>query len=198
MESIKRVCRYFYYRFIRLQASPENLARGVALGLFVSTTPTFGVQTFIALFLAALFRCNKICAVVAAQLTNALTAPFIFLGTYYLGAVILNSPFDRSKLDQIMANFDWGRVWELGPSVFITLWDGVWELGPSVFTALWVGGTVVGLILAAMGYFVVLGIDTKAHLQIVRAKQQAKRQMERLKRMKRKNGEDEAEKWTGM
>jgi len=115
-----------------------------------------------------------------------------------LGAVILNSPVDRSKLDQILAGFDWGRVWEAGPSVFISLWDAVWDLGPSVFAALWVGGTILGLILAAGGYFLVLGIDTKAHLQIVRAQQQAKRQMERLKRLKRKKGEAEAEKWTGM
>jgi len=159
METLKRACRYFYYRFIRLQANPENLARGVAVGLFISTTPTFGVQTLIALFFAALFRCSKICAVVAAQLTNVLTAPFIFLGTYYLGAIILDNPFDRSKLNNLT-------------------WEGLTELGPSVFASLWVGGTLVGLVLAAIGYFVVLGIDTKAHVQIVRAKQK----MDRLKR----------------
>ncbi|NIQ00068.1 MAG: DUF2062 domain-containing protein [Nitrospinaceae bacterium] len=159
MESLKRACKYFYYRFIRLQASPESLARGVALGLFISTTPTFGFQTFIALFFAALLRCSKLCAVVAAQLTNALTAPFIFLGTYYLGAVILDSPFDRSKLENLS-------------------WEGLRELGPSVFASLWVGGLIVGALLAIIGYFVVIGIDTKAHLQIVRAK----RQVERLRR----------------
>ena len=182
MESIKRACRYFYYRFIRLQATPESLARGVALGLFISTTPTFGVQTFIALFLAAILRCSKIAAVVAAQLSNALTAPFIFLGTYYLGAVILDRPFDRAKLDGLMDGFEWGSLWTSGLSVFAPLWDGFRD----VFVALWVGGLIVGVVLAAMGYFLVLGIDTKAHLQIVRAQQQAKRQMERLKRLKRK------------
>ncbi|MEE8260100.1 MAG: DUF2062 domain-containing protein [Nitrospinaceae bacterium] len=181
MESIKRACKYFYYRFIRLQATPESLARGVAIGLFISTTPTFGVQTFIALFLAALLRCSKICAMVAAQLSNALTAPFIFLGTYYLGAVILDTPFDRSRLDGLMDGL-WGNVWTSGWSAFAPLWDGFQD----VFAALWVGGLIVGVVLAAMGYFLVLGIDTKAHLQIVRAQQQAKRQMERLKRLKRK------------
>jgi len=182
MESIKRACKYFYYRFIRLQATPESLARGVALGLFISTTPTFGVQTFIALFLAAVLRCSKISAVVAAQLSNALTAPFIFLGTYYLGAVIMGTPFDRSRLNGLLDGFEWGSLWTSGLSVFAPLWDGFRD----VFVALWVGGLIVGVVLAAMGYFLVLGIDTKAHLQIVRAQQQAKRQMERLKRLKRK------------
>ena len=182
MESIKRACKYFYYRFIRLQTTPESLARGVALGLFISTTPTFGVQTFIALFLAAVLRCSKICAVVAAQLSNALTAPFIFLGTYYLGAVIMGTPFDRSRLNGLLDGFEWGSLWTSGLSVFAPLWDGFRD----VFVALWVGGLIVGVVLAAMGYFLVLGIDTKAHLQIVRAQQQAKRQMERLKRLKRK------------
>jgi len=182
MESIKRACKYFYYRFIRLQATPESLARGVALGLFISTTPTFGVQTFIALFLAAILRCSKLSAVVAAQLTNAITAPFIFLGTYYLGAVILSRPFDQSKLDGLMDGFEWGHVWTSGWSAFAPLWEGFQD----IFVSLWVGGLIVGVVLAAMGYFLVLGIDTKAHLQIVRAQQQAKRQMERLKRLKRK------------
>lgn len=174
MESIRRACRYFYYRFIRLQASPENLARGVALGLFISTTPTFGFQTFIALFLAALFRCSKICAVVAAQLTNAVTAPFAFLGTYYLGSVILNRPFDKSKLTELMGGFSLEKVWNSGWAALTPLWEGFRD----VFVSLWVGGLIVGTILAIIGYFVVLGIDTKAHMQIVRAK----RQMERLKR----------------
>ena len=179
MESIKRACRYFYYRFIRLQATPESLARGVALGLFISTTPTFGVQTFIALFLAAILRCSKICAVVAAQLSNALTAPFIFLGTYYFGAVILDTPFDRAKLDGLLDGFEWGSVWTSGFSAFTPLWEGFRD----VFVALWVGGLIVGVILAIIGYFVVLGIDTKAHMQIIRAK----KQVERLKRLKQKN-----------
>lgn len=178
MESFKRACRYFYYRFIRLQASPESLARGVALGLFISTTPTMGLQTFMALFFAALFRCSKLCAVVAAQFTNAITGPFIFLGTYYLGSIILDSPFDQGKLDHLLESFKWGRVWELGFSIFPVLWEGLMGLGPSVFASLTVGGLIVGSVLAAIGYFMVLGIDTKAHLQIVRAKQK----MERLKR----------------
>lgn len=179
MESIKRACRYFYYRFIRLQATPESLARGVALGLFISTTPTFGIQTFIALFLAALLRCSKICAVVAAQLTNAITAPFIFLGTYYLGAVLMDTPFDQTKLDRLLDGFTWEKVWASGLSAFAPLWEGFRD----VFISLWVGGLVVGVILAVIGYFVVLGIDTKAHMQIIRAK----KQVERLKRLKRKN-----------
>lgn len=178
MESIKRACRYFYYRFIRLRATPESLARGVALGLFISTTPTFGVQTFIALFFASILRCSKICAVVAAQLSNALTAPFIFLGTYYLGAVILDRPFDQAKLDGVLAGFDGfldglelGNVWTSGLSAFATLWEGFRD----VFVSLWVGGLIVGVVLATIGYFVVLGIDTKAHMQIIRAKKQVER-----------------------
>lgn len=179
MGSIKRACRYFYYRFIRLQATPESLARGAALGLFISTTPTFGVQTFIALFLAAILRCSKLSAVVAAQLSNALTAPFIFLGTYYLGAVIMGTPFDRTKLDGLINGFEWGNVWTSGFSAFAPLWVGFRD----VFVSLWVGGLIVGVVLAAIGYFMVLGIDTKAHMQIIRAK----KQVERLKRLKQKN-----------
>lgn len=161
MESIKRACKYFYYRFIRLQASPEKLAWGMALGLFISTTPTFGFQMALGLVLAALFRVSKLCALIGVQVTNALTAPFVYAGTYYLGAVILNRPFKKEYLENLS-------------------WNSLWEMGPDVFASLWVGGVIVGVILAVIGYFIVLGIDTKAHLQIVRARRQ-------LDRVKRKN-----------
>ncbi len=161
MESIRRVFRYLYYRFIRLQASQESLARGMALGLFISTTPTFGFQTGIALVLAAIFRCSKIVAVIAAQLTNALTAPPIYLTTYYLGAKILGTEFDSNLLNELTM-------------------ESVKELSGTVFQALWVGGGIVGTILAVVGYFFVIGIDTKAHRQLVRARLV-------VERVKRKN-----------
>ncbi len=166
MDSIKRIFRYLYYRFIRLRASQESVARGMALGLFISTTPTFGFQTAIALVLAALFRCSKIVAVIAAQLTNAITAPPIYLGTYYLGAVITGTEFDKSLLDDLTM-------------------ENIMAMGESVFVALWVGGVIVGIVLAVIGYFFVIGIDTRAHRQLVRAKLRAKLVVER---MKRKNG----------
>ncbi len=151
-----------YYRFIRLQVSQESMARGMALGLFISTTPTFGFQTGIALVLAAIFRCSKIVAVVAAQLTNALTAPPIYFATYYLGAEILGTNFDSKVIEDMSM-------------------ESVKQLGGDVFQALWVGGFIVGTILGVIGYFFVIGIDTKAHRQVVRARLY-------VERMKRKNG----------
>lgn len=162
METIRRVFRYFYYRFIRLQVSQESMARGMALGLFISTTPTFGFQTGIALVLAAILRCSKIVAVVAAQLTNALTAPPIYFATYYLGAEILGTQFDSNLINDLSM-------------------DNLKQLSGEVFQALWLGGCIVGVILAVIGYFFVIGIDTKAHRQLARAKLA-------VERVKRKNG----------
>lgn len=154
-----------YYRFIRLQTSQESMARGMALGLFISTTPTFGFQTGIALVLAAVLRCSKIVAVVAAQLTNALTAPPIYFATYYLGAEILGTHFDSGLLDDLSM-------------------DSIKQLSGEVFGALWLGGGILGVILGVIGYFFVIGIDTKAHRQLVRARLY-------MERMKRKNGAEE-------
>lgn len=151
-----------YYRFIRLQVSQESMARGMALGLFISTTPTFGFQTGIALVLAAVLRCSKIVAVVAAQLTNALTAPPIYLSTYYLGAEILGTHFDKNLLNDLSM-------------------ESVKLLSGDVFQALWVGGFIIGTIFGVIGYFFVIGIDTKAHRQLVRGRLY-------MERMKRKNG----------
>lgn len=144
------------------------------MGLFIGATPTFGFQMALGFVLAAFFRVSKLCALIGVQITNAFTAPFFYAGTYYLGATLLNRPFKKEYLEKLFpGNLEDFTMSNLGESLGI-----LWNLGPDVFYSLWVGGVLVGTILAFIGYFVVIGIDTKAHLQIVRAK----RQLERLKR----------------
>ena len=125
----------------------------------------------------------KLAAVVAAQLTNALTAPFIFLMNLLSGCESLwISPF-RSvpKLERAPGGLPMGNdVWTSGIIGFCPLVGRI--SGTFLFPSGW-EDLVVGVILAVIGYFTVLGIDTKAHMQIIRAK----KQVERLKRLKQKN-----------
>lgn len=77
-------------RFIRLRGTPEEIAKGFALGIFIGMTPTFGVQMPIAFLFAWVFRENKIAAILGVWITNPLTAPFIYASEYEIGRLLLN------------------------------------------------------------------------------------------------------------
>jgi len=48
--------------------TPHSIALGAAIGILLGFTPLFGLKTLLALLLAALFRVNKIAAVVTVSL----------------------------------------------------------------------------------------------------------------------------------
>jgi len=77
-------------RFMRLRGTPEEVAKGLALGIFVGLTPTFGVQMILAVFLAMLLKENKIAAAIGVWITNPLTAPLIYALEYKSGRVLLD------------------------------------------------------------------------------------------------------------
>jgi uncharacterized protein len=76
-------------RFARLSGSPDDIAKGMALGIFIGMTPTFGFQMAIAVFCAWLLRENKLAAAIGVWITNPLTAPFIYALEYESGRVLL-------------------------------------------------------------------------------------------------------------
>ena len=119
---------------IHLHGSPEEVAWGLAVGLFVAMTPTIGLQMVMAVFLAGLLRVNSAAAAAGVWVTNPLTAPFFYSITYYVGAKIL------------------------GHQASVVAHHGVdlrvlWEAGSHVFWACMVGGGVVGLALALISYY---------------------------------------------
>lgn len=125
-----------FVRFVRLRGLPEEIAKGVALGIFVGMTPTFGFQMAIALFFAYLLKENRLAAILGVWITNPVTAPVIYSIEYEMGRILLSMP--RASLP---AEFTWGAYADLG-----------WE----IMYPLWVGGTLAGVILGALSYFVTL------------------------------------------
>jgi uncharacterized protein (DUF2062 family) len=131
--SLKKV----YERFIKIRGDPRNIALGFALGLFVGMSPTFGFQTAIAIFLAALFKWNKISAAAGVWITNPITTPFIYGMTYLAGAKILG----MNKANNPIAEFN---IEAIGQILY---------KAPGIFWSLTVGGVVLGLPLAVVGYY---------------------------------------------
>ncbi len=87
---VKRILRYHWLKFLRLQDDPGRLAWGVALGVFVGVTPTIPFHTITVLTLAPLLRVSVITAVLGIQIMNPLTIPFLYLTAFKVGHFLLH------------------------------------------------------------------------------------------------------------
>ena len=153
--SIKGFLRYFYNRFIRLHGSPEQVAWGAAVGFFVAMSPTMGIQTLIAVPIAAFFKINKIAAAATVWLTNPFTAPFIYGFNYMAGAKLLGYPLKAPFFSN--------------PS-----WETLWHSSKSVFLSLIVGGTLSGIVVGVAGYFLTLAMVRTAREKARKLKRKKK------------------------
>lgn len=85
-----RLLKLLLIRFVRLRGTPNEISRGVALGIAIGLTPTFGFQMVLGAFCAWLLRESKVAAVLGVWITNPLTAPFIYALEYETGRTMLS------------------------------------------------------------------------------------------------------------
>ncbi|MGB7086695.1 MAG: DUF2062 domain-containing protein [Phormidesmis sp.] len=142
----KRLLRYLYVRFVRLQSSPRAIARGVAVGVFAGSFPLLGFQSLIGIMLAALVGGNKVMAVASTWISNPLTYFPLFALNFHIGRWLLRLP-----------------ITTMLPSS-PTDWDEWMAMGLDVGAALMLGSCVVGIVAAAVGYYVGLIIARRVHI----------------------------------
>lgn len=122
----------------------------------------------VAIFLAALFKWNKISAAIAVWITNPLTAPFIYSFSYFVGAKILGFKI----APKLLTGLDFSTLKEAGAKILL---------------ATTVGGVVVGIPLSLLGYYLafsaVHGYQTKLKHRVVAKKEKL------VKKIKRKKGQ---------
>ncbi len=89
--SFKRSSRYMLLRLWRIQASPHSIALGCAAGVFAIFTPFLGFQMMLAALIALIFRGNVFASAVGTFAGNPLTYPIIWISTFTVGNVFLDS-----------------------------------------------------------------------------------------------------------
>jgi uncharacterized protein len=136
---------------VGLRGSPEAIARGLAIGLFVAFTPTIGVQLILAAFLATFFGASRAAALVPVWITNPVTIPPIYGFTYLVGSWFIPGP-PAGRITEVLS----GLARRLRKLEFWDIIDqvrAVMALGREIFLPLWIGGVVVGLLAALTIYF---------------------------------------------
>lgn len=145
--NLARTARYYYLKFIRLQGDPREIARGIALGVFIGITPTIPLHTVLILLLAVFCRASKLSGLLASYVVSN---PFTFFFQYYfswrLGTWITPYELSWEKIHEIMAIIS-------GHSSLKATIAELSKLSGEAITLMVVGGCVLALPFSVASYF---------------------------------------------
>ncbi len=151
--------------------TPDQVARGMAIGVFVAFTPLMGLQMLIALCLATITYSNRPAAAAMVWITNPLTAIPLYLMTYRIGRYFTPNYrlVDLKKRLTAVVMDEEGEWLNLAHQL-----REVASLGTEILVPLTVGGAIVGVGLGLVAY--VLTRSTLLLAQRGLAKRQAEKQ----------------------
>lgn len=83
--------RFLKENIIQTQGSNKTKALSVALGIFVGLSPFIGFHTVIVIFLATVFKLNKLISYLCTHISFPLLIPFIIMISMRIGGYFLNT-----------------------------------------------------------------------------------------------------------
>lgn len=135
--------RQQWNRLLSLEARPESVALGFAIGVFLGFTPLFGLKTLLALLVASLFRSSKVAGFIGVTVHDVLLPfmPVLLRTEYQLGYWCLSQPHHFApKLHLGQIHLHAALSWS---SIFTTT------------KPLLIGSVILGLPIAGIFYFAV-------------------------------------------
>ena len=137
-------------KLFTIEDSPECIARGIGIGIFLGFTPLYGLKTLLALLLAVLLRGNKIAAVIGVNLHDVILplVPVVLGMEYELGFWLLSRPHHLpASLDLVhLRPHEWLR------------WTTFFNVGmPILF-----GSLMMGIPFGCASYFVTRSVFARA------------------------------------
>jgi uncharacterized protein (DUF2062 family) len=125
----------FYEKFISLHGAPASIARAISVGLWVAWFPIIGTHSVISALGGLIFRANLPAVYFGSWLCNPLTIPPMLWAEYKVGSCLIGGA-------------------QLGESHFTELtFSQVIHLGWGVLAPMLLGGAILGLANALLGYY---------------------------------------------
>ncbi len=165
---IRRLRRFFIYRVLHVDDTPHRIALGVAVGIFITWTPTIGMQMILTVLISALLGANKFVGVPFVWISNPFTAGLVYGPNYFIGSYLLGGNYKWSKFfDATGAAMNFSGGWV----VRIQSW---WTATSEILLPLWLGSVIVAVTLAALTYFTISYIVTAYRQRVHRRRLRAK------------------------
>ena len=128
MKPFRRMLRYYYLKAVREKGTPEYIARGWAIGMFVGFAIPFGLQLIVSIPMAFVLKGSKLGATFGTMATNHFTIWLIYPFQCWLGGLLMghNRSFEEvsRQLDIVIRNQDYETLFGLGKSLIIAFFLG--------------------------------------------------------------------------
>ncbi len=116
---------------LTLDSHPGHISAGLAVGVFISFTPFYGLHLVMAVIASLLFRLNKITCITGTWVNNPLTVVPVTVMSYKLGRILLGLPPTKIHIGELNWHFVKGHA-----------------------TSLILGSSILGFIAAIFSYFI--------------------------------------------
>lgn len=146
-----RIRKFFTKRILHADDTAHAVALGAACGMFAAIIPAIGLQTAIAVGLAAMLRANKLIGIPIVWFSNPVTAPFLIYFCFKVGQVIWPATTAASDETVVTQFLDVCRNADVTDRLF---WRNLLYTMAGFGVELWVGSVVVGIVLSIPTYFV--------------------------------------------
>lgn len=143
----KRIINFIFAKLFKINDSAQKIALGVGLGVFSGILP--GTGPIAALFLAFVFRANRVSALLGSILTNTWLSVVTFVLAVKIGSITFNRHWQDvyQKAQSLIRDFHWVDFFKLS---FL-----------DVFLPVVIGYLIVGLSVGLISYIVTLQIISK-------------------------------------
>lgn len=169
----------------RLPDSSHKIALGAAIGIFVCFSPVFGVHMAMALVLVYILRANLVASFITTVFGNPVTYPFIATASLGLGRAVLGLNAKDDDFQSLHSAFWQASIdaWQLVKSWFgiAERPEGLGNFVSNLFLPYLVGGTILGLVLGAITYFLLKPVIGAYQIRrrLIMAERREKRREER-------------------
>lgn len=136
--------RELWAAVFQLEDPPRRVALALAVGVFISCTPFWGLQTVLSLVVATVFRLNRAATVTGTWINLPWFAPFVYGAALTAGTLLVPDP-DGARSAWLRHLLDHPQS---------LAWRDAAALLQEVSLALLVGTTLVGAVAAAATYVV--------------------------------------------
>ncbi len=158
----------------RAQGTPESIARGGAIGLFIALTPTVGVQSLLVTAVAVPMRANLPVSLVMCWITNPVTLIPFYFSYYWVGSLLLGlPPAGYAQIGQRISE----QFAMLNEASFL---ESMRPLGREILWPMCLGSMVLATLTAVPTYCVLVSIFRKRELLRAATKQAVAREADRL------------------
>ena len=170
MEKVRRLVRYYYNKAVREKGTPEYIARGWAIGMFIGFAVPFGLQLLVSVPLSFLLKGSKLGATVGTLATNHFTIFIIYPFQCWLGSYLIGNPLSFSEisagLEEVIKYQDYETLFLLGKDLIV---------------AFFIGGFLLAFVSTPICYFVVKNMVIQYRLN---------KEKRRLKKLEKLNALD--------